>query len=152
MDGQQTGLSLTIVIPWLLTIATAGIGIFQFTAQQTQANRQPFLQKQLDLAFRASETASKLATVSDPSDWEKVRLDFWELYWGPLSVVEDPAVETAMVKMGALVPTEPQNSPKLPMKSLEGPSYNLAHALRDLVLASWNVSLPPLQNRRTESQ
>ena len=36
------------------------------------------------------------------------------------------------------------------MKSLEVPSYNLAHALRDLVLTSWDVKLAPLEDKRTK--
>jgi hypothetical protein len=141
-------ISLIVVIPWLLTLLTAGIGIWKVTAEQGQANRQPFLQKQLELAFQTSETASQLATLTNPDDWEKARLKFWLLYWGPLSVVEDRNVESEMVKFGQPVPAQPVANPKLPMTSLEVPSYDLAHALRDLVLSSWNVNLPPLQNAR----
>jgi hypothetical protein len=152
MRTQPTGINVAIVVPWILTLATALVGIWQFTVQQSQGNRQPFLQKQLELAFQASETTSRLATVTDPADWEKARLNFWVLYWGPLSVVEDPRVEQAMVDIGKLVPPDPQSNPKLPMRALEVPSYNLAHALRDLVLTSWNVNLPPLQNKRPGAQ
>jgi hypothetical protein len=141
-------LRLTVVIPWILTLVTVGIGIWQFTTQQKQANRQPFLQKQLELSFEATEAAARLATETDASEWEKARATFWRLYWGPLSIVEDPAVEDAMVKLGELVPSKPLPKPDLPMKSLQIPSYNLAHAVRDLVLNSWNVSLPPLQDKR----
>jgi hypothetical protein len=141
---------LSVVIPWLLTLLTAVIGIWQFTAQQSQANRTPFLQKQLELSFQASETASRLATETDPVEWEKARLTFWRLYWGPLSIVEDRAVESAMVELGKLVPAQPVKEPELPMTRLRVPSYNLAHAVRRLVLDSWNVSLPPLQQTRQE--
>jgi hypothetical protein len=51
-EGQ---FNLTVVIPWILTLLTAVLGIWQFTAQQRQANRQPFLQKQLELSFQATE-------------------------------------------------------------------------------------------------
>ncbi|HWZ40511.1 MAG TPA: hypothetical protein VNY08_19635 [Bradyrhizobium sp.] len=141
-------LDLTVIVPWLLTLLTAVLGIWQFTAQQSQSNRQPFLQKQLELSFQASETAARLATETNAVEWEKARLAFWKLYWGPLSIVEDPKVEAAMVKLGEVVPSQPQSTPKLPMKSLEVPSYNLAHAVRGLVLESWNVSLPPLQGKQ----
>jgi hypothetical protein len=144
------GLNLTVVVPWILTLATALGGIWQFTAQQSQANRKPFLEKQLELSFQAAEMAGRLASETDAAEWEKARIAFWRLYWGPLSVVEDTAVESAMVEFGKLVPTEPVNAPKLPMSSLGVPSYNLAHALRDLVLASWKVDLAPLQGRRQE--
>ncbi|MFY9626430.1 MAG: hypothetical protein WAL40_07560 [Rhodoplanes sp.] len=142
----------TVVIPWLLTLLTAMVGIWQFTAQQQQANRQPFLQKQLELCFQATETAGRLASETDPIEWEKARVTFWRLYWGPLSIVEDRAVETAMVKLGQLVPKEKASAPKLPMHSLGVPSYQLAHAVRQLVLASWNVDLPPLHEQRQGQQ
>ena len=149
VDGQST-ISLSVVIPWILTLLTAVLGIWQFTAQQRQANRQPFLQKQLELSFQATETAARLASETDAIEWEKARVAFWRLYWGPLSIVEDRAVEGAMVELGKLIPTQPVNAPKLPMSSLGVPSYKLAHAVRDLVLASWNVDLPPLQGKRQE--
>jgi hypothetical protein len=141
-------LDLTVIIPWLLTLLTAALGIWQFTSQQSQANRQPFLQKQLELSFQATETAARLATETDPAEWEKARITFWRLYWGPLSIVEDREVEEAMVKLGELVPAQPLQAPQLPMTSLQVRSYRLAHAVRNLVLNSWNVSLPPLQGRR----
>jgi hypothetical protein len=147
---MNSPLNLTVVIPWILTLLTAVLGIWQFTAQQRQANRQPFLQKQLEVCFEATETAGRLASEANPGEWEKARITFWQLYWGPLSIVEDPGVEAAMVDLGKLVPIEPVNAPKLPMTSLGVPSYRLAHAVRDLVLASWNVDLPPLRGRRQE--
>lgn len=138
-------MTLEVVVPWGLTLATIVLGIFKFSAERRQANRQPFLQKQLELCFQAAEAAGGLASETDPVQWEKYRLTFWRLYWGPLSIVEDGAVEEAMVTLGKLVPAEPVASPTLPMKSLEDPSYELAHACRDLVLKSWNVDLPNLK-------
>jgi len=35
-------LNFTVIVPWLLTLLTAALGIWQFTAGQSQANRQPF--------------------------------------------------------------------------------------------------------------
>ena len=145
---QETKINLSLVIPWVLSVLTFAAGIWQFSAQQTQANRQPFLQKQLELCFQASEAAARLASETDPVEWEKARLTFWRLYWGPLSIVEDRAVETAMVELGQSVPAEPVKAPVLPMTSLQPQSIKLAHAARDLVLTSWNVRLPALQGQR----
>jgi hypothetical protein len=140
--------SIPTVVPWILTLATIVVGIWKFSQQQMQANRQPFLQKQLELCFQATETVARLASETDPTEWEKARITFWRLYWGPLSIVEDWSVEGEMVKLGKLVPGHAGTALELPMKSLEVPSYHLAHAVRELVLASWNVDLPPLQDRR----
>lgn len=67
-SASSTSLNLSVVVPWLLTLLTFVGGIWQFTATQRQANRQPFLQKQLELCFQASETASRLATETDPAE------------------------------------------------------------------------------------
>lgn len=149
LEGQST-ISLTLVIPWILTLAALGVGVWQFLQQQQQKNKEPFLQKQLETCFRASEAAANLAIETDPVEWEKARVVFWRLYWGPLSIVEDRAVEGAMVELGKLVPPQPVNAPKLPMSSLGVPSYELAHAMRGLILKSWNVDLPSLQEKRRE--
>jgi hypothetical protein len=115
--------------------------------EQRQTNRRPFLERQLELCFEATETASRLASETDLAEWEKARLTFWRLYWGTLSIVEDQAVEGAMVQLGKIVPREPVNSPALPMTSLQGPSYKLAHAARNLMRTSWDVDLSALQGR-----
>jgi len=141
-------MKFTVAIPWILSVATVAVGIWQFSAQQGQANRQPFLQKQLELCFQATETAGRLATETDPVKWEDARQTFWRLYWGPLSIVEDQAVESAMVELGKLVPAQPVTAPKLPMSDLDIATYNLAHAVRNLVLTSWRVDLPALEERQ----
>jgi hypothetical protein len=144
--------SLSAMGPWLATLVTATltalVGIWQFSNQRQQSNRQPFLQKQLDLCFEASETAARLATETNKDEWEKARLTFWRLYWGTLCIVEDREVESAMEKLGDLVPDQPVFHPSLPMKSLEEPSLKLAHAARILILKSWNVRLPPLEGMK----
>jgi hypothetical protein len=149
-ESGSGAITLSVVVPWVLTIVAAVIGAWQFILQQQQANRQPFLQKQLDLCFEASDTASRLATEPDPIEWEKDRRTFWRLYWGTLSIVEDPGVEGAMVNLGKLVPVTAVSNPKLPMASLQNPSYDLAHAFRRLILTSWNIDLPPLEDKRQQ--
>lgn len=84
----------------------------------------------------------------DLAAWNKARMAFWKLYWGPLSIAEDRAVENAMVELGRLVPQGAVQASDLPMQKLGVPSYKLAHAVRDLVLKSWNIDLPPLQGQR----
>jgi hypothetical protein len=116
----------------------------RISAEQRQANRRPFLAKQLELCFEASDTAARLATETDPEEWERMRQSFWRLYWGTLSIVEDVPVERAMMALGQIVPREKLESPVLPMISLETPSYRLAHAARDLMRTSWDVDLPIL--------
>jgi hypothetical protein len=145
-------ISWTVALPWLLSLATITWGIISFTAQQRQANRQPFLKLQLDVGFLATETVARLATETDPIEWEKARITFWRLYWGQLSIAENPRVESVMVELGRLVPEDPVQGPVLPMKSLGPLSYKLAHSVRDLVEESWTVRLIQLPKIRLAGQ
>jgi hypothetical protein len=90
MHDTRSGINLAVAIPWILTLVTALVGIWQFTVQQGQANRQPFLQKQLDLAFLASETTIKLATLTDPADWENPKVESAMVALGHLSFLRNP--------------------------------------------------------------
>jgi hypothetical protein len=119
-------------------------------ATQRQANREPFLKKQLELCYEASDAAGRLASEPDPVEWEKARRNFWRLYWGVLSIVEDPEVEDAMVRLDGLVPKQPDSKADLQLRSLQDRSYELAHAVRHLLLKSWNIDLPDLQDKRTK--
>src|SRR3954451_14136103 len=93
MDNQMDNkLSVSVILPWILSIITVAVGLWQFTAQEEHRNKEAFLKSQLDLCFKATESAASLATETDPAEWEKARKEFWQLYWGPLSVVEDPKV------------------------------------------------------------
>ena len=91
-------INATVIAAVVALLGTA----LQSWRERQQSNRRPFLEKQLELCFAASEAAAQLVTEPDPVEWEKARLVFWRLYWGVLSIVEDPEVESAMVKFGKL--------------------------------------------------
>ena len=139
---------LSIVIPWILSVAAIGVGIWQYADKKAQSNREPFLRMQLKISFEASEIAARLATETDPERWEEARKAFWRLYWGTLGIVENREVEAAMVALGNLVPAHPGAPAELPMEALQIPSLTLAHKTRDLVLNSWDVHLEPLRGRQ----
>jgi len=149
---MATSWNWTITIPWIISFLTLGVGIYQYSHNQAQANREPFLRKQLELVFQISETVAELATDVDADRWEQARLRFWRLYWGPLSIVENREVEAEMVALGRIVPKSAVSTPNLPMESLRGPSYRLAHAVRKLSMESWDVDLPALEADRTDNK
>lgn len=140
----------TAVVPWILTILTLSIGAWQFTLQQEQANRSPFLKEQLAVSFAAVDAVAILATETDPAAWETARKTFWRLYWGPLGVVENREVEAQMVALGKMIPPpqEAVAAAELPMVELRVPSLRLAQAVRELLLKSWGVDLPALEAQR----
>ena len=95
---------LVTLTAWIGAIVTFGWGIYRYADAREQGNKEPFLKQQLELCFRASASAARLTTESDPTKWNEARLEFWRLYFGPLCVVEDEKVQEAMVALGDLLP------------------------------------------------
>ena len=141
-----------VLVSAVIGAATIGVGIWEFAddSQKRSYNaqfeaRKPFLEKQMELCFQASESASILASSTDLEKWREAKETFWILYWGPLSIVESPlsgdkrTVEQQMVNFGnALKPL--QDNPTLPLDVLEQASLNLAHQCRDLIFDSWEIN------------
>ncbi|HXG23739.1 MAG TPA: hypothetical protein VNJ09_04220 [Chthonomonadales bacterium] len=121
-----------------------------FAATARKERQQPFLQKQLELYFEASQTTAVLATSHDKTAWAKAYNRFWELYWGNLSIVESPyrqkeerAVEQKMVDYGGILKETGGDMSKLTEEQrnqLEQASLSLAHACRDDIQETWNFT------------
>jgi hypothetical protein len=109
---------------------------------QQHERRQPFLERQMRHYFEAVAAASKLATLEDGPDRTEALEQFWHLYWGPLAVVEDSAVERAMVNFGRGL------SENLERTALRQRALQLAHACRDSLQKLWDTDLGQLQNLR----
>ncbi|MBI1735352.1 MAG: hypothetical protein HYR51_09275 [Candidatus Rokubacteria bacterium] len=93
----------------------------------------PFLERQLKLYTDASQIAAVLATTRDGAERAKATKRFWELYWGELALVENEAVETAMVALGDALQ---RNSPPPELQQL---SLRLARACRISLDRSWGI-------------
>ena len=138
-----------IYVPWLLTVITVAVGIWQYADKQAQANREAFLSKQLELVFEASETVSKLATLTDATEWRKAKDTFWIPYWGPLGIVENQKIENCMGKASGDIPgPNDQVPPQLPLAKLQATSIELSHVAREFILESWNVHLAALSEQK----
>ncbi len=151
----------TKVVAAIVAAAVFIWGIYTFSVTSYRQASKPFYDKQLELYFSAAETAATLASSTDPAERLRARGRFMQLYWGPLSIVEDAipgtpvvkrddeprTVEEAMigfrkllleVEQRAAAENRPINADDL--TPLEIPSYWLAHRLRDSLKTSWPVS------------
>lgn len=133
-----------VIVPWVLTLATIGIGIWQYGDKATQASREPFLREQLRFAVETSEVVARLATTTDAVQWEKDRLRFWAIYYGPLAIFEDTGVESRMVLAGQIVPRPGTPLPALPFNLLQSRALHLDHEFRRLILQAWGVDMADL--------
>jgi hypothetical protein len=100
--------------------------------------RKPFVQKQFDLYNETAAVVGRLITLDPKSDeWAKSSIRFWQLYWSELSVVEDKAVEAAMVRFGNAL--QAFHRDQRTQVDLQQASIDLAHALRKSIEESWRV-------------
>jgi len=102
--------------------------------QVLEASR-PFVELRQRLYGEAIRIASVLATPDqhDVAEVEAARKRFWELYWGELTFIESPEVETAMCHLGDLI------EPNHPVSPQQGATYKLATALRASLKRSLRV-------------
>ncbi|HZL89616.1 MAG TPA: hypothetical protein VFB96_14725 [Pirellulaceae bacterium] len=157
----------------ILAVAGFWFGVIQYYAHRTETERQrtsadlkrseelrreaarPFWDSQLQLYLRASEAAATVATSSDAEAVSRAEAQFWNLYWGPLAIVEDVGtekkvvaeVEAAMVTLGRYLREHPKDRDQAAMQRL---SLDLAHAMRNGVGPSFDLKPTKLSGERTE--
>jgi hypothetical protein len=95
--------------------------------------KQGFLSKRLDFYIEASSCAGVIAGSDNETEVAAARDRFWVLFWGPMSVIEDPEVETAMVNFSEALKKHDRDS-------LKASAYQLAHTCRDSLKRDWQIS------------
>jgi len=153
------------IVTALLAVAGFWFGIIQYYTQKTDTEKQrikelrreaakPFWGTQLALYVRASEAAATIATSDDEAVRARAEAEFWVLYWGSLSCVEDvgleerpnPKVEAAMVEFGMYLDEHPKGTRK--QENLKPLALALAHAMRGEIGPSFSLRLTPLKGER----
>lgn len=103
-NKKGTDWELTLkVIAALVAIAGFAFGLYQYYGQANKERNLLLQKQQFELYFKATEITSKFAQSSDPKETEQIRKQFWEVYYGQLSVVEDERVKDAMKRFGGAV-------------------------------------------------
>jgi len=129
------------------TESQAQVALVQTAAQQAHERQKPFVETQMKYYFEAAETAAQIPRTSNDAARQKLIARFWQLYWGPLAVVEDEEVEAAMVAYGRQLRQEPQNAAALETRSL-----GLARACRASLKRLWVPELGSVKDTRPPAQ
>lgn len=104
--------------------------------------RKPFWEKQITLYFEASTAAAKIATLPrDHKESKEAEERFWQLYWGPLVLVEDNDVKNAMIAYGNCLNglTKECRSEDSQPSQLQSLSLDLANKFRASIGTSWDI-------------
>jgi len=108
-------------------------------ATATLAAKQGFNTKHLELCAQAAGAAGTIAASKDETKRRSAEDEFWRLYWGPLGIVEQSDVATAMVAFGKCLREKCENS--LTTLALE-----IAHACRAEVSKDFDINLPKVRS------
>ena len=120
-------------------------------AQQSEAAKQqleaakPFLDCASDyiLTLYSRQRFSLIQRCTQRTSWKQPRKRFRELYVAELSMVEGANVEAEMVQVARAVDPD-----LLKLSPAQKAAYDLAHALRNSLVTSWNVDEKIVDNRR----
>lgn len=99
-----------------------------------RAFMQPVLSRQMNIYFEASAAAAKIASTQDSADKKKAQETFWELYWGPLVMLESQPVSGAMKSFGACLAESPR------CQELKQRALALSSTLQSDLFESWKLS------------
>jgi len=105
------------------------------------AAKQGFNTKHLELCTQAAGAAGTIASSKDPNKRRLAEDDFWQLYWGPLGIVEQSGVASAMVAFGECL------QGKCTDRSPTSLALDIAHACRAEVSQDFQIDLPNVPER-----
>jgi hypothetical protein len=122
---------------WTLlgAVLAFGWGLYQYIDTTRSEFRKAFWEKRYALYSKACTAAAKIAVASDLTTVQKERDEFWNLYWGELSIVESKSVHDAMVAFGnglGVLERQPESA-----NGLKRLSYFLARACRESLKDTW---------------
>lgn len=99
--------------------------------------------KALELCTEATEITARLASSTDKDAWSNAKNRFWELYWGPLYIIETEEkkrnaqkrseLERAMVAFGKILDDQNSSASSLPARALTQSSLRVALACNALI-------------------
>lgn len=105
--------------------------------QTAKEFRRGFYEKQFQFYSEASDATATLATEEIGSDdYIKARKNFYRLFWGRLSIVEDRTVEGKMVIFERLLRSY-ESKEKATQSQLQQASLQLAHAASKYTIHVW---------------
>lgn len=143
MDDQAfKKIEFTVKVFGVLAVIIGGaVGLWKYFDAAEKDFRKPYWERQIALYFEATAATGTIASVSEGAERDAAEARFWQLYYGPLALVEDLQVEAAMVQFRNCLLAD------CTQRDLQRASLALAHACRESLGDSWSLQLAELQGR-----
>jgi hypothetical protein len=147
-DKSELIKNILPIVGVVITIVTISIGLLQYYYTKRQEFLSKFWEKRYELYSEASRVAARIAVYMEPPSSTPKNMSedvgighrndvdrFWELYWGPMSIIEDLKVRTAMINFGEEL--KRQKNSETSQESLTQLSYTLARESRHSLQDTW---------------
>ena len=133
----QTVQVISVVVGVVLSVVSFNATRLKEAEARSIEASKPFLELRQKLYVEALKQAAVLTNpeTHTPDEVDAAKKRFRELYVAELSMVEDPAVESKMVGLAAII-----DSSLTKMTPGQHAAYDLAHALRDSFIQAWKLS------------
>jgi len=137
-QNRKDNIRLLLDIISKLAIVVVGIwGVWQYSDIKTKEYQKPLWETQIRIYIEVADLVSRLTNEITIAKWEADKIRFYELYWGSMILIEDNAVETAMVNFGNhLYDFDKIKNPEQKeevRKKLRKYAHELSYALRDSI-------------------
>ena len=136
MSEYETYDILIKAVGALVVLIGVPLGLVKYFDTKRKEFYARFWDKRLEYYLRASKAASSIAVSRSDDNSDAARRDFWQLFFGEMSVVEDESVKEAMQSFGGDL--ELAKAGGKPYSALEQPAYRLSLACRESLRSSWN--------------
>jgi hypothetical protein len=123
-------------------------GAYTYYVTRDHDFKKEFYYYQTKYYTETSEVASLISLADDLHHPEitKARNRFWQLYLGPMCLVEDDSVEKGMIRFGQLLRKCEIGEIKN-IDTLQSYSLSLAHYCRESLGKSWQIDLANLKGK-----
>jgi hypothetical protein len=126
-------------------VVGGSIGLWKYFDTAEMQFRRPYWDKKIQVYCDASEAAATAAASTKADDRARAADRFRALYFGPMTMVEDTTVETAMVAFE--VALDRFEKGEITQNALKNESLSLASTMRESIGHDWDVKLPLLRGK-----
>ncbi len=120
----------------VFALIVAGVWAFhRYSDTKEKEYYSEFWNKKMELYLETSSWASIMATTSSVADFNEAREEYYQLFYGRLSLVEGNAVKKAMQDFSGNVPKGEVSI--LPIEGLDQKAYQLTISLKKELGESW---------------
>ena len=91
------------ILAAVISAATLGFGIYQYVVKPKRDAAEILYKAKQDLYNKAMESTAAFANASTQAEADTSKKQFWDLYYGKLSAVENAEVKQAMQTFGGAV-------------------------------------------------